>query len=131
MLLVLSENVVESIVDPPKMYKDTNDYWTMPVHTSDLVSCWIKRDAAKVRKDGGEQFERVSGGLYGKNGIRGFFEGKECTIQKVKWKVITSLGFWCKEQDIEEEFHLVDFVGSLYLLLVFSVLVIVSWRWPA
>ena len=24
MLLVLSENVVESIVDPPKMYKDTN-----------------------------------------------------------------------------------------------------------
>ena len=38
-------------------------------------------------------------------------EGKEFSIQKIKWKVITSLGFWCKEQNIEEEIHLVDFVG--------------------
>lgn len=50
-----------------------NEYWTMPEHTSDLLSCWIKGEAAKVRKDG-EQFQHVSGGLYGKKGIREFFK---------------------------------------------------------
>ncbi|PHU03046.1 hypothetical protein BC332_28297 [Capsicum chinense] len=39
------------------------------------------------------------------------FEGKESTIQKIKWKVITSPGFWLKNS--VEEIQLVDFIGSL------------------
>ena len=38
---------------------------------------------------------------------------EECTIEKIKWKVITTLGFWCKEMNIEEEIQLVDFIGGL------------------
>ena len=41
------------------------------------------------------------------------FVGKECTIEKIKWKVITTLDFWCKEMNIEEEIQLVDFIGAL------------------
>ncbi|KAG5601659.1 hypothetical protein H5410_033029 [Solanum commersonii] len=40
------------------------------------------------------------------------FQGKECSVQNIKWKVITTLGFWCEEQNIEEEIQLVDFIGS-------------------
>lgn len=41
------------------------------------------------------------------------FLSKGVTTQKIKWKVITTSVFWCKEQDIEEKFQLVDFTGSL------------------
>nr|AAT40556.2 hypothetical protein SDM1_4t00019 [Solanum demissum] len=59
-----------------------NEYWTMPEHTSDLLSCWIKMGGSKS--------------------------------QKRWWRTVPAC-FWGKEQDIEEEFQLVDFIGSLFL----------------
>lgn len=41
------------------------------------------------------------------------FVRKECTIHKYKWKAITTLGFWFKEQEVEEKIQLVDFRGAL------------------
>ena len=71
-----------------------------------------KGEAAKVRKDGGEQFQHVFGGLYGKKGIREFL--KERSVQyRRSMESNYYFTFWCKEQDIEEEFQLVDFIGSL------------------
>ena len=44
----------------------TSNNWNMPDHTSDLLSCWIKRGLASPRRDGGEQFLHVFGGQYGR-----------------------------------------------------------------
>uniref|UniRef100_A0A0V0IIL0 Putative ovule protein n=1 Tax=Solanum chacoense TaxID=4108 RepID=A0A0V0IIL0_SOLCH len=32
----------------------TSTSWTMPEHTSDLLSCWIRRGKIKVKSDGGD-----------------------------------------------------------------------------
>ncbi|WMV36518.1 hypothetical protein MTR67_036414 [Solanum verrucosum] len=90
-----------------------NEYWTMPEHTSDLLSCWIKRGGSKSQKRWWRTVPACIWWIIWKERNQRIFEGKECTIQKIKWKVITTLGFWCKEQDIEEEIQLVDFIGSL------------------
>lgn len=31
----------------------TNTSWTMPEHTADLLSCWVRRGGVKVRRNGG------------------------------------------------------------------------------
>lgn len=89
--------------------------WSMPEHTADLLRCWIERGGSKSRKSK----DIVENSIYlhlvehleGKN--ERIFESKECTIQKIKGKVITSLCFWCKKQRIEEDVQLVDFIGLL------------------
>jgi len=85
----------------------------MPEHTADLLSCWIRRGGSKSQKKWWRTVPACIWWNIWKERNQRIFEGKECSIQKIKWKVITSLGFWCKEQNIEEEIQLVDFVGSL------------------
>ena len=43
--------------------------WSMPEHTSDLLSCWIRRGAAKLKKDCGNWFLHVFGGQSGEKGM--------------------------------------------------------------
>lgn len=98
----------------------------MPEHTYDLLSCWIKRGVSKSRKRWRRKVAACIWWIIWKERNQRIFEGKECTIQKIKWKVITTPGFWCKEQDIEAAIQLVDFMGSFEVfLLAFSFLVTV------
>ncbi|KAM3398570.1 hypothetical protein P3S68_002086 [Capsicum galapagoense] len=71
----------------------------------------LDEEVARVRKEGGGQYQPSYGGLSGRKEIKEFM--KECSIGKIKWKVITTLDFWCKEQNMDEEIQLVDFIGAL------------------
>lgn len=84
--------------------------WIMPEHTADLLSCYQKRRKQKPKI----WWRTVPACIWWtiwKERNQRIFEGKESSILKIKWKVITLLGFWCKEQSIEEEIQLVDFIG--------------------
>lgn len=58
-----------------ELFSLANMNWSMPENKVDLLSCWI------IWK---ERNQRI-------------FQGKECSVQNIKWKLITTLGFWCKE----------------------------------
>jgi len=78
-----------------------------------LLSCRIRRGGSKSQKKWWRIVPACIWWTIWKERNQRIFEGKESFILKIKWKVITSLGFWCKEQSIEEEIQLVDFIGSL------------------
>ncbi|WMV54378.1 hypothetical protein MTR67_047763 [Solanum verrucosum] len=86
--------------------------WIMPEHTADLLSCWIRRGGSKSQKRWWTTVPACIWWTIWKERNQRIFEGRESSILKIKWKVITSLGFWCKEQNIEEEIQLVDFCNT-------------------
>ncbi|WMV26638.1 hypothetical protein MTR67_020023 [Solanum verrucosum] len=87
--------------------------WIMPEHIADLLSCWVRRGGSKSQRRWWRTVPACIWWIIWKERNQRIFVGKECTIEKINWKVITTLGFWCKEMNIEEEIQLVDFIGAL------------------
>lgn len=93
--------------------KLTDSNWTMPEHTSDLLSCWIRRGGSKTQKKWWRIIPACIWWTIWKERNGRCFENKTNSIQKVKEKCIVSFYFWCKENYIEEAEQLVDLLGSL------------------
>lgn len=90
----------------------TKTVWTMPGHTADLMSCWMKRGGSKSQK---KWWRIVPSCIWWsvwreRNGR--CFEDKIKSVHYVKWNCLVTLFFWCKHNCIEES-ELVEFLGAL------------------
>ncbi|WMV23802.1 hypothetical protein MTR67_017187 [Solanum verrucosum] len=86
--------------------------WAMPEHTTDLLSCWMRRGGSKTQKRWWSIVPTcVWWAIWRERNLR-CHENITNTIQKVKEKCI-NMFFWCKEDGIEEVEQLVDFLGSM------------------
>lgn len=93
--------------------------WTMPEHTADILSCWIRWGGRKSQKKWWRTVPACIWWNIWKERNDRIFEGRSSSIQKIKCNCIPSLCFWCKEKCIEEE-----------LQIVVSPCKIIFWRWP-
>lgn len=85
----------------------TKTVWTMPEHTADLMSCWMKREGSKSQK----KWWRISlsciwWSVWRERNGR-CFEDKIRSVHDVKWNCLETLFFWCKQNCI------VEFLGAL------------------
>jgi len=91
----------------------TKTVWTMPEHTADLMSCWMKRGGSKSQK---KWWRIIPSCIWlsvwrERNGR--CFEDKIRSVHDVKWNFLETLIFWCKQNCIEEIEELVEFLGAL------------------
>jgi len=91
----------------------TGNSWTMPEHTADLLSCWIRRGGSKSQKKWWRIIPACIWWSVWKERNGRCYENKSNSIQKVKENCIAYLYFWCKQECIEEVEQLVDMLGSL------------------
>ncbi|KAG5568861.1 hypothetical protein H5410_064121 [Solanum commersonii] len=87
--------------------------WTMPEHTTNLLSCWIKRGGNKRQKTWWNLIPHCIWWKVWKEWNSRNFEDISNSIHKVKWNCIVSLYFWCKEIGLEDSDQLLEFLGSL------------------
>ena len=85
----------------------------MPEHTSDLLSCWIRRGGSKTQN---RWWRIIPSCIWWsvwieRNGR--CFEDRSNSIHKVKWNCIVFLLFWCKQLCIEDVGQILDLIGSL------------------
>jgi len=73
----------------------TSMNWTMPEHTSDLLSCWIRRGGSKSQKRWWKLIPSCVWWSVWKERNGRCFEDRSNSIHKVKWNCIVSLLFWC------------------------------------
>lgn len=87
--------------------------WTMPEHTADLLSCWIRRGGSKRQKTWWSLIPHcIWLAVWIERNNRNF-EDIFNSIHKVKWNCIVSLFFWCKELGLEDSDQLIEFLGAL------------------
>ncbi|WMV25673.1 hypothetical protein MTR67_019058 [Solanum verrucosum] len=87
--------------------------WTMPEHTTDLLSCWIRRGGSKRQKTWWNLIPHCIWWTVWKKRNSRNFEDISNSIHKVKWNCIVSLYFWCKEIGLEDSDQLLELLGSL------------------
>ncbi|WMV57703.1 hypothetical protein MTR67_051088, partial [Solanum verrucosum] len=87
--------------------------WTMPEHTADLLSCWIRRGGSKRQKTWWNLIPHCIWWIVWKERNSRNFEDISNSIHKVKWNCIVSLYFWCKEIGLEDSDQLLELLGSL------------------
>ncbi|KAG5569956.1 hypothetical protein H5410_059722 [Solanum commersonii] len=80
----------------------TGNSWTMPEHTADLLSCWIRRGGSKSQKKWWRIIPACIWWSVWKERNGRCYENKSNSIQKVKENCIAHLYFWCKQECIEE-----------------------------
>jgi len=85
----------------------------MAEHTADLLSCWIRKEELKARRNGEKLAQLTYGGPYGRRGMKEFLWEDQIPFRRSKEKCISTLYFWCKEQCIEDEIQIMDFLGIL------------------
>ncbi|XP_059288373.1 uncharacterized protein LOC132041681 [Lycium ferocissimum] len=64
--------------------------WTMPEHTADLLSCWIRRGGSKSQKIWWKTVPACIWWNIWKERNDRIFEGRESSLQKIQWKVMLS-----------------------------------------
>ncbi|KAG5608598.1 hypothetical protein H5410_019879 [Solanum commersonii] len=79
--------------------KLTDNNFTMPEHTADLLSCWIRRGGSKSQKKWWRMIPACIWWTIWKERNGRSYENKTNSIQKVKEKSIVFFYFWCKLQD--------------------------------
>ncbi|WMV45334.1 hypothetical protein MTR67_038719 [Solanum verrucosum] len=87
--------------------------WTMPEHTADLLSCWIRRGGSKRQKTWWNLIPHCIWWTVRKERNSRNFEDISNSIHKVKWNCIVSLYFWCKEIGLEDSDQLLEFIRIL------------------
>lgn len=87
--------------------------WTMPEHTSDLLSCWIRRGGSKSQKKWWNIIPPCIWWTIWRERNNRCSENIANSVQKLKWNCIKTFYFWCKEDGIEEAGQLLDFIDSL------------------
>ncbi|WMV37870.1 hypothetical protein MTR67_031255 [Solanum verrucosum] len=87
--------------------------WTMPEHTADLWSSWIRRGGSKSQKAWLRIIPYCIWWTFWKERNSRNFEDRSNSIEKVKGNCIVSFYFWCKEKDLEETEQIVELLGSL------------------
>ncbi|KAG5585385.1 hypothetical protein H5410_045819, partial [Solanum commersonii] len=87
--------------------------WTMPEHTADLLSCWIRRGGSKRQKTWWNLIPHCIWWTVWKERNSRNFEDISNSIHKVKWNCIVSLYFWCKEIGLEDSDQLLEFIRIL------------------
>ncbi|WMV11609.1 hypothetical protein MTR67_004994, partial [Solanum verrucosum] len=91
----------------------TKTSWTMPEHTADLLSCWMKRGGSKSQKKWWRIIPQCIWWTVWRERNGRCYEDRSNSIQKVKWNCIISFYFWCKEVGLEDIDQFVDILRSL------------------
>ncbi|KAG5601266.1 hypothetical protein H5410_032636 [Solanum commersonii] len=90
--------------------------WTMPEHTSDLLSCWIRREGNKTQKRWWRVIPSCIWWTVWEERNGRCFEDRFNSMQKIKENCITNFHFWCKEGHTDDAIQLLDFLGSFIAL---------------
>ncbi|WMV41199.1 hypothetical protein MTR67_034584 [Solanum verrucosum] len=85
----------------------------MPEHTSDLLSCWIRRGGNKTQKKWWRIIPHCIWWTIWRERNGRNFEDIFNNIQKIKESCIATFYFWCKEHYVENAKQLVDLLGLL------------------
>ncbi|KAG5577465.1 hypothetical protein H5410_057599 [Solanum commersonii] len=88
----------------------------MPEHTSDLLSCWIRRGGCKTQKRWWKLIPSCIWWSVWRERNGRCFEDKSNSIHKVKWNCLVSLLFWCKQLCIDDEDQITELIGSLFII---------------
>ncbi|WMV45978.1 hypothetical protein MTR67_039363 [Solanum verrucosum] len=91
----------------------TKTNWTMPEHTADLLSCWIRRGGSTSQKAWWRIIPNCIWWTIWKERNSRNFEDRSNSIQKVRWDCIASFYFWCKEKGLEVTEQIVELLGPL------------------
>ncbi|XP_055800457.1 uncharacterized protein LOC129869915 [Solanum dulcamara] len=91
----------------------TETKWSMPEHTTDLLSCWIRRGGSKTQKKWWRIIPHCIWWTIWRERNGRSFEDRFNNIQKIKGSCIATFCFWCKEHCIENAEQLVDLLGLL------------------
>ncbi|WMV29123.1 hypothetical protein MTR67_022508 [Solanum verrucosum] len=91
----------------------TETKWSMPEHTADLLSCWIRRGGSKTQKKWWRIIPHCIWWTIWKERNQRCFEGKQNNIQKIKTNFLGLYYFWCKQVvigDTEDVFNAIDWL---------------------
>ncbi|XP_015161001.1 uncharacterized protein [Solanum tuberosum] len=91
----------------------TETKWSMAEHTTDLLSCWIRRGGSKTHKKWWRIIPHCIWWTIWRERNGRNFDDRFNNIQKIKESCITTFYFWCKEHCIENAEQLVDLLGLL------------------
>ncbi|WMV52984.1 hypothetical protein MTR67_046369 [Solanum verrucosum] len=87
--------------------------WTMPEHTSDLLSCWIRRGGSKSQKRWWKLIPSCVWWRVWKERNSRCYEGVENEMQKIKLNFILLLCFWCNQLYSNESMSNTDVLDSV------------------
>ena len=95
--------------------------WTMPEHTADLLSCWVRRGESKSQKKWWNMIPSCIWWTIWRERNKGCMENTAESVQKIKWRYMNTFCFWCNEEGIEDAGQILIF------FLLFISLVAISW----